>query len=280
MSARITASFSPRIERGSAPMTDAGLARRVERLSGSAWPAIDEWLYDGWVLRFGRGYTKRVNSITPVDRGMRPLADKIVACEAAYAARHVPVVFRLPSVAEPAELDAALAERGYRTLDKTSVRLMSLDGASPEAAVPIELAPALTPAWLDCATAWNGLDRGQRAALGAIIGRIAAPAAFVVAREDGKPTAIGLGILQDDLVCLTGIIVDPQQRRRGFGRAATVALLYWGRRRTARHAYLQVVKSNASALRLYNALGFGREIYRYYYRAAPMPALGPHTGHP
>ncbi|MGH6796926.1 MAG: GNAT family N-acetyltransferase, partial [Roseiarcus sp.] len=225
-------------------MTDTDFARRVEQLSGSAWPAIDQWLYDGWVLRFGRGYTKRVNSITPVDPGVRLLADKIAACEAAYAARHVRPVFRLPSVAEPERLDAALAERGYGKLDKTSVRLMPLDGALPEAALPVEQAPALTPAWLDCAAAWNGLDRGQRGALEAIIGRVAAPAAFALARDGARPAAIGLAVLQDDFVCLTGIIADPGQRRRGFGRAVTVALLGWARGRQARHAYLQVVKSN------------------------------------
>jgi len=113
-------------------MADQDLAGRIERISAATWPPIEEWQYDGWVLRFARGYTRRCNSITPVERGTRPLADKIAACEAAYAARHIPVVFRLPSTIATEELDGALAERNYYSADKTSIRVMALDATLPD----------------------------------------------------------------------------------------------------------------------------------------------------
>lgn len=250
-------------------MAEPDLAGRLDRAAGDAWPAIEEWDYDGWALRFGRGYTKRVNSITPVARGVRPLPDKIAACKAAYDARHIPSVFRLPSYLDTAELEAALEARGYSKIDKTSVRLMSFAGAMPHAPATVEIAPAVNMEWLGSVAAWNRLDSDRRAALDAIVGRIAAPAAFALVRAGATCVAAGLGVRQEELVCLTAVIVDPNQRRRGFGRAVTTALLRWARREGAEFAYLQVVKSNAPAIRLYNRLGFDREIYRYHYRGLP-----------
>lgn len=43
----------------------SGMERRIEELSINAWPSMQTMVYDGWQLRFGRGYTKRANSISP-----------------------------------------------------------------------------------------------------------------------------------------------------------------------------------------------------------------------
>ena len=254
------------------------LAPRIERSHAETWPAIETWAYDGWDLRFARGYTRRANSITATERGARPLETKITACVAAYEARHIAPVFRLPSTSEIAEIDGALERHGYAKIDKTSIRVMELNAQLPPRGNEINVARRPTDEWLNHQADWNGLDAGQRAAFAAIAGGIRRPAAFALLWSGAVAVAAGLAVRQGELLCLHSIITAPTRRGRGFGRALTRGLLRWGQTHGATLAWLQVVKTNAPALRLYNALGFGREIYRYHYRARPGDAVSPSPG--
>ena len=64
---------------------------------------------------------------------------------------------------------------------------------------------------------------------------------------------------------LIDIVVRPEFRGRGLGRAITRALMDWGRRQGAETAYLQVFDGNRVALALYESLNF-RSGYAYHYR--------------
>jgi len=35
-------------------------------LALTTWPALQQRLYDGWVVRFARGHTRRANSVNPL----------------------------------------------------------------------------------------------------------------------------------------------------------------------------------------------------------------------
>lgn len=261
----------------SAPV-DPDLAPRIEATHAETWPAIETWAYDGWQLRFARGYTRRANSVTTAERGSRPLEKKIAACEAAYEARHIAPVFRLPSTAEIAEIDGALEHAGYLKADKTSIRVAALDQPLPPRGDDVNVARRLTHEWLNHQIDWNGLDSDRRGAFAAIAGGIRRPAAFALLWSGAVAVAAGLAVRQGEHLCLHSIITAPTQRGRGFGRALTRGLLRWGQTHGAKFAWLQVVKSNAPALHLYNALGFGSEIYRYHYRARPGAAVSPAPG--
>ncbi|HKX10088.1 MAG TPA: GNAT family N-acetyltransferase [Stellaceae bacterium] len=258
--------------------TDTGLAERIEGIHAETWPAIETWDYDGWQLRFARGYTRRANSISTAGPGTRPLETKIAACVAAYEARHIAPVFRLPSTAEIGEIDGVLEHQGYVKADKTSIRVASLDQPLPPRGDDVNIARQLTDEWLNHQMTWNGLDPDRRGAFAAIAGGIRRPSAFALLWSGAVAVAAGLAVRQGDLLCLHSIITAPTQRGRGFGRALTRGLLRWGQTHGATLAWLQVVKSNAPALRLYNALGFGREIYRYHYRARLGDAVNPAPG--
>ena len=58
---------------------------------------------------------------------------------------------------------------------------------------------------------------------------------------------------------------DPAQRNRGYGRQLVARLCSWGKARGAHRAYLQVIRENDIARRLYSRLGFA-EAYHYWYR--------------
>ena len=103
-------------------------AQHLEELTLNAWPAPRRILFDGWLLNFAHGYTRRANSIWPLYPSSLPLGAKIEACEAIYAARGQPVLFKLSSQAMHAALDAELARRGYVAEGETSVQTAELGG--------------------------------------------------------------------------------------------------------------------------------------------------------
>jgi N-acetylglutamate synthase len=113
--------------------------RLLEELTLNAWPALETLLFDGWVLSFSDGYTRRANSIHPLYPSRLPLAAKIAACEAAYAARGQEAVFKLTSSVDDTQLDRALADLGYQLAATTSVQTAQL------APISTELAPTSTP---------------------------------------------------------------------------------------------------------------------------------------
>jgi GNAT superfamily N-acetyltransferase len=84
---------------------------------------------------------------------------------------------------------------------------------------------------------------------------------------DANAVACALGVVDQGLLGLFDLVTDHQHRGLGHGERVVRAVLDAGRRRGARHAYLQVLDANAAAQRLYARLGF-RLLYRYWYRVA------------
>ena len=60
-------------------------------------------------------------------------------------------------------------------------------------------------------------------------------------------------------------VTAPEARNKGRARRLISDLLGWAMLQGASHAYLQVMKNNDTAIRLYEGLGF-REQYEYWYR--------------
>ena len=68
-----------------------------------------------------------------------------------------------------------------------------------------------------------------------------------------------------DWACLTAIEVHPRYRRRGLGRAITIALAAAAAARGVSGLYLQVGYDNTAARTLYDHLGFA-DHHAYHYR--------------
>ena len=75
----------------------------LETMANAAMPALETQPYDGWMLRFGQGYTKRANSVHPLHASTLDLETKIAFCEEQYAACNQPTIFKMTCVRESRE---------------------------------------------------------------------------------------------------------------------------------------------------------------------------------
>ena len=254
-----------------------GLARRVEEASLNAWPALHQVMLDGWVLRFTRGFTKRANSVTPLYPATQPPAEKIRYCENLYAREGLKPTFRLTTVSDESALDDLLAARGYESIDPTQVLHRSLTTGEFDVAGAFSVVPVAS-FLATYATVQEPPDIDARSARTAselhrvILRAIRSETVFGSIIEDGEPVACGMAVVERELVGLFDIVVHPECRRRGHGRALVESLLKRAADMGARTAYLQVLDDNATARSLYTALGF-EPLYEYRYRVSK---LAPH----
>ena len=240
--------------------------RRIEEVSLNAWPALQHILFDGWILRFSGGYTKRANSVNPLFDSSMDVDEKVDVCERMYAERGLPCVFRLTPFSSPPGLDRVLERRGYAKIDPTLVLYLDLEDhpVPPEPAA--ELHEERLDDWLAlfCRLTESPEEKHQthKEILHAIPGR-----RFLASLADsGQVVACGVGVLENEYFGMFDIFTHPQHRNRGHGAGLVAGLLGWAREHGATRAYLQVMRDNTPARRLYEKLGFG-EAYVYWYRA-------------
>jgi len=94
-----------------APKATLAEARRLEERALNASGALQSLAYDGWLLGYRRGPTKRLRCVNPFYRSTLPIAEKIEWCTRFYAAAKLPAVFRLVPFAQPRGLDAILGRQ-------------------------------------------------------------------------------------------------------------------------------------------------------------------------
>ncbi len=241
--------------------------QRIEEASLNAWPSLQQMLYDGWVVRFSNGYTKRANSINPVYGGSLDPDEKIAVCEKLYRDQNLPVIFRLTSFGAPPGLDSMLARRGYQQIEPSWAMHADLHE------LDLTRAPALREEPLD---AWLALfytlsgeaDAPHRDTHRTMLKTMAARCFFVSLVDAGQVVSCGLGVLEHDYFGLFNLVTAPEQRTRGYGVQLVGGMLAWAKAQGATHAYLQVLGSNASARHVYNKVGF-QDCYSYWYRVTP-----------
>lgn len=250
------------VEQIDRPALGEHLSRRVEEASINAWPAMQQVLLDGWLLRFAQGFTKRANSVIPLYEGEQALADKVRFCENLYARERLKTIFRLTSIGHHESLDAFLADRGYAHHDPTEVLTVALDAAHTPSP---GLCLLTIERWLEVYGRLTGMPEAARALHGPILRGIPLPCAYAAVGTPDQPLACGLAVLEQDLVGLFDVVTNPGARRSGHGTELVASLLAWGHANGARRAYLQMVADNHAARSLYQRLGF-EVLYHYWYR--------------
>ncbi|MDP4089243.1 MAG: GNAT family N-acetyltransferase [Bacillota bacterium] len=237
----------------------------IEELSFNAWPSIETLVYDGWILRFANGYTKRSNSVNPLYPSKEDPVKKIETCEELFHFRKLPVVFKLTSDPSAKKLDELLGQKGYITIDHTSVRVADISEVPSIIMKNIVIYTSLEEKWLQDYCRLNEIRYEHMDILKLLLNSIAPEKYFISLVKDGEAIACGLGVVENGYIGLFDIVVDKSHRGKGYGQQLILDLLELGRKRGARFSYLQVVARNIPAVHLYSKLGY-KEKYRYWYR--------------
>lgn len=240
----------------------------LECAAFNAWPAFQQLLVAGWLIRFAEGYTKRANSANFLYPSTTPVDRLVQWCEQLFAVRGLPPTFRLVDRPETPPTDRFLAEQGYQMIDPSVV----LQCPVTRLQLPSGAAGAFTVLSLD---AWMPIH-AEASRSGArvhdlhrrILDLVALPRALGAIVADGQPVACGMGVADRGLFGLFDLVTHPTHRRRGYGAQLIAGLIGWARDHKATTCYLQVVQHNHPARALYEKLGF-REAYRYWYRVKP-----------
>lgn len=242
-------------------MTDSIL--ELEQVALNAWAPFQQIFFDGWVLRFADGYTKRANSANlcmPSEADPAALTEYV---EAQHRARGQPPIFRIIDHTLARRVDEYLAERNYAILDRTLVMTCRIeDFRFQENSAQIRTLDADT--WLAhyaALTEVHTAPRAHRQILQNII-----PSHWFATVEIGDSTvACGLGVLDRGYCGFFDIITARAARRQGYAKQLLAGLVKYAKENGAHTLYLQVVERNMPARQLYQKLGF-TDAYSYWYR--------------
>ncbi|WP_237570339.1 N-acetylglutamate synthase, CG3035 family [Mycolicibacterium lacusdiani] len=212
--------------------------RNLEHAAALGWPGAEQRWIDGWLLRFGRGHTRRANSAVPLEGWAGPAT--LPAIVDWYAERGVP-----PLVAAPDRL--LRLPDGIAVDGENLVMVGEVDTAGPPSDVTLSGGPdepwrAVDPRGVPDDVLTAVVD-GEAAF--ATIPDTAVARAAVTTAPDGTRW-----------VGLSAVHVAAEARRGGHGRGICSALLAWGADRGATRAYVQVEVDNGPAIDLYEAMGF------------------------
>jgi ribosomal protein S18 acetylase RimI-like enzyme len=253
-----------------ARLKDDAFLARIEEAGLNASATSRQMLYDGWLMRSSPGKAQRARCINAIAPARLPLSKKLAFATAHYAARELPLIFRITPFSEPSNLDAELAARGFAQLDDTRVMVGDLEVAP-------RVAPLMQYATLEACDAVHfaetvgqlrGTSAPARAAHAKRLAEAPDHALRVAITLDNEPVAAGQCILEDGLAGLYDIITAPQMRGKGLGSTVISWLLKLAHAQGARATYLQVESSNTAARSLYAALGMS-DRYAYHYRIPP-----------
>lgn len=241
-------------------MADVPAILALEELSNRMWPAEQQMAYDGWLLQFAGGYTRRPNSASVLQASTLPVEEKARVCEAAYERRGLPARFKVIPALGLDEDTLVLERLGYRHDASNLVMIADLGAYAPAEAKPAEDYPA----WMAAFIRMKALPPDKAQAHEHILSRIQDARICSQVTEGGRIAAVGLGVVGDGWCGVFDVVTDEALRGRGLARRMMQQMLARAVALGAARAFLQVDAANIPAVRLYTSLGFS-PAYTYTY---------------
>jgi N-acetylglutamate synthase len=245
---------------------------KIEMAAANTWPAKVSERLGSWVMRASGGITKRANSVLAL--GEFPEHDYwLKTVEAFYTMHDLPARFHV-SDASPTGLDAILAEQGYVLDTPCIVMIAATSEVISRTNKLIEELPSMTYTYKDQAdSTWlnhfmqiEGWPEERRMFYRDLVTRMPQRKAFLeLSSEHNAVVGIGTAIVEDGLAGLTNVAIAEANRGQGCGKHLIKALVDWSMQNGADRLYLQVIRDNEPAVRLYERCGF-RKHYAYHYR--------------
>lgn len=256
-----------RAQRTDTPAFDA---RRIEEAGLNALQTQRQLFYDGWILRLSAGKAKRARSVNAHFGSTLPLAHKIDYCERLYSQQGLPPLFRMTPFNCPADLETALAARGYEAFDETLVQAAQLEQAPsvPDAADGVEIATLSADAFVEAAGELRASSAAQRDAHRERLANSPLDKRCVGIRAGGRVVCTAQVAIDGGLVGVYDVVTADDVRGNGYATLACASLLSWAWQHGANSAYLQVNADNAPAVAIYKKFGFAT-VYTYHYRGPP-----------
>lgn len=240
------------------------LIRTIETLSFKALPALERRYYDGWLLRYADGYTRRANSVNPVYASHEDLDLKINHCEAYYTHKKRPTIFKMTDEVYPSDLDTILENKGYHKEAETFVYTASIVGQG-EPSDKVRITHKLSDDWIKDFARLNNISATNTATLKHMLALISTQCGYLRLMNGDDVIGVALGVVDDSWMGVFDVVVDTEHRGHGHGRTIMEALFNWGTAQGADNSYLQVQGDNTAASHLYRSLGYQHQ-YSYWYR--------------
>jgi GNAT superfamily N-acetyltransferase len=241
----------------------------IEEAALNAWSTPKQVFYDGWVLRFTGGQSKRVNSVNPLYPSTLPLNEKIRTCEAIYAHQGLPPLFRVPEINNDADLVKVLDTCGYKPFEPTVVLGRALGNciqSEPADELEVSIHEMFVEDWFRLRSQFIAVSEDDLQAHKLILSCIVPEKVLLGMFVGDQPVACGMGVVEGALLGFFSIYVSAEWRRRNFASMIMNALIKWGLLHGANYGYLQVEGHNKPALALYNHLGFAPCYWYTYYQ--------------
>ncbi|TDQ36564.1 GNAT family N-acetyltransferase [Aureibacillus halotolerans] len=241
--------------------------RYVEELAMNACPSLATYHQDGWTLKWANGYTRRANSVYPLQMTSESIEESVRQCESFYFSHQLPTHFKLTSDSSLESLDDYLEQQGYVYEGQSFLQIIDIPSVTCSSVMmQVTEEATVSEAWLKSFNAMNQSSQNVHEQK-ALYDTLSHTTCYFTAFDNGEIVGHGLVVYEngEKWVGLFQIAISPAHRQKGLGKALVAHMLDWGTRHGAKKAYLQVLANNLPALRLYESLGF-RKLYSYWYR--------------